>query len=197
MHFLKRLLHGYKTLLTHRPYTVQAVQTATLMGLGDIIAQTCIDGNHITQINPVRTIQYSIVGLAVGPIVGKWYKILESMYGINAVAKKVLTDQLVFSPVFIAVLVTSLNLLQGLTWNDALAKVQASYIDILLTGYQIWPVVQVGNFYFVPIQYRVLLVQAVAVVWNTYLSWKLNSTNVQDVTIVTSTVAQGITPKPK
>lgn len=59
------------------------------------------------------------------------------MYGINAVAKKVLTDQLVFSPVFIAVLVTSLNLLQGLTWNDALAKVQASYIDILLTGYQV------------------------------------------------------------
>lgn len=188
MHFLKRLVHGYKNLLTHRPYTVQAVQTATLMGFGDVIAQTFIDGTPITNINPVRTVQYAVVGLAVGPIVGKWYRVLESMYGKEAVLKKVVTDQLVFSPVFIAVLVTSLNLLQGLTWDDALAKVQASYFDIILTGYQIWPIVQVVNFYFVPIQYRVLLVQVVALVWNTYLSWKLNSTKVQEISPTSSIV---------
>uniref|UniRef100_A0A8D8V2B5 Mitochondrial inner membrane protein Mpv17 n=1 Tax=Cacopsylla melanoneura TaxID=428564 RepID=A0A8D8V2B5_9HEMI len=175
MHFLRRVLHSYKNLLTHRPYTVQAVQTASLMGIGDLIAQTFIEGHNIMDINPVRTLQYSVVGLVVGPTVGKWYQTLERMYGKEAVLKKVLTDQLVFSPVFIAVLVTSLNLLQGANWETAVANVRASYVDIILTGYQIWPLVQVVNFYFVPIQYRVLLVQAVAVVWNTYLSWKLNS----------------------
>ncbi|KAL1460049.1 hypothetical protein WDU94_011989 [Cyamophila willieti] len=148
------------------------------MGIGDLISQTFIEGQNITDINPMRTLQYSVVGVVVGPTVGKWYQTLERMYGKQAVVKKVLTDQLIFSPVFIAVLVTSLNLLQGATWEAAVAKLRASYVDIILTGYQIWPLVQVVNFYFIPTQYRVLLVQAVAVVWNTYLSWKLNSTKV-------------------
>lgn len=186
-------MHGYKNLLSHRPYTVQAIQTASLMGLGDVIAQTFIDGKQLTQINPMRTLQYSVVGLVVGPTVGKWYRILEGIYGKEAVVKKVLTDQLIFSPVFIAILVTSLNLLQGLSWDEAVTKVQNSYFDILLTGYQIWPAVQVVNFYFIPIQYRVLLVQAVAVVWNTYLSWKLNSTTVEAT--LTSALAKELTSK--
>lgn len=75
--------------------------------------------------------------LPQGPTVGKWYRILEGIYGKEAVVKKVLTDQLIFSPVFIAILVTSLNLLQGLSWDEAVTKVQNSYFDILLTGYQV------------------------------------------------------------
>jgi hypothetical protein len=35
------------------------------MGLGDVIAQTFIDGKQLTQINPMRTLQYSVVGLVV------------------------------------------------------------------------------------------------------------------------------------
>uniref|UniRef100_A0A8C6ZN18 Mitochondrial inner membrane protein Mpv17 n=1 Tax=Nothoprocta perdicaria TaxID=30464 RepID=A0A8C6ZN18_NOTPE len=48
------------------------------------------------------------------------------------------------------------------------------YVDALLTNYCIWPPVQAANFYFVPLNHRLAVVQCVAVVWNCYLSWKAN-----------------------
>uniref|UniRef100_A0A8U8AKY8 Mitochondrial inner membrane protein Mpv17 n=1 Tax=Geospiza parvula TaxID=87175 RepID=A0A8U8AKY8_GEOPR len=48
------------------------------------------------------------------------------------------------------------------------------YMDALVTNYCIWPPVQIANFYFVPLQHRLAVVQCVAIVWNCYLSWKAN-----------------------
>uniref|UniRef100_A0A8C8AW67 Mitochondrial inner membrane protein Mpv17 n=1 Tax=Otus sunia TaxID=257818 RepID=A0A8C8AW67_9STRI len=59
-------------------------------------------------------------------------------------------------------------------WALTVSLLSQDYTDALLTNYCIWPPVQIANFYFVPLQHRLAVVQCVAIVWNCYLSWKAN-----------------------
>lgn len=59
---------------------------------------------------------------------------------------------------------------------------QERYIETMITNYKIWPLAQVINFTFVPIQHRVGFVQLVAIFWNAYLSWMANKP-IQEATL--------------
>lgn len=91
---------------------------------------------------------------------------------MSTAVKKVAADQLIFAPGFLVIFITALTLLNGGNMRTIKNKLDLEYTDIILTNWTIWPAVQTINFYFMPLKYQVLLVQSVAVFWNTYLSWK-------------------------
>nr|XP_022909419.1 protein Mpv17 isoform X2 [Onthophagus taurus] len=159
-----------------KPFLRPAIQTAILMSAGDIIAQTVIYKRSFNEIDLRRTRQFACLGFfLVGPSSIIWYTVLSKLVSAKdpkAALKKVFFDQCCFAPCSMVVCLFTLGLIQGKTVDDTIAGIKKNYFDILMTNYKLFPLVQLVNFYFVPLKHQVLLVQSVALIFNTYLSWK-------------------------
>ncbi|KAG8248961.1 Protein Mpv17 [Homalodisca vitripennis] len=152
------------------------------MGSADIIAQTLIEKRKFKGIEWNRCARYASIGLFIGPTVGIWYRVLEYQFGSGGVKilfKKIACDQLLFAPFFLGCLMCTIDTLKGKSVQETKEDLKNNYPEILLSNYKVWPFVQVVNFYFVPLHFRVLFVQMISVLWNTYLSWKINSNKLQ------------------
>lgn len=110
-----------------------------------------------------------------GPSLTLWYRLLAKRIGMKGgkvTLVKVVADQVFFAPICIMSLLTTLAALQGLSIEEIINRVKRDIKDVLIANYKLWPAVQVLNFYLIPLNYQVLVVQCVALVWNTYISWK-------------------------
>nr|XP_031360329.1 protein Mpv17 [Lonchura striata domestica] len=149
-----------------------------LMGAGDVIAQQLVEQRGLHGHHCLRTLKMMGIGFCfVGPVVGSWYRILDWLIPGNTkvvAVKKVILDQGGFAPCFLGCFLAVTGATNGLSVEENWSKIQQDYMDALMTNYCIWPPVQIANFYFVPLQHRLAVVQCVAIVWNCYLSWKAN-----------------------
>ncbi|KAH0949444.1 hypothetical protein HN011_000295 [Eciton burchellii] len=168
----------YQRALTKYPVGTQAIQAGMLMGLGDQIAQNFIENNSKT-IDFIRTMQFTGIGFFIsGPATRIWYGVLDKHIGskgYSVAIKKVACDQLFFAPTFIAVLLVTIGICQGKNIEKLKMKLKNEYGDILKNNYKLWPMVQLINFSLVPLHYQTLIVQSVALLWNSYVSYKTNS----------------------
>nr|XP_057947687.1 protein Mpv17 isoform X2 [Doryrhamphus excisus]XP_057947695.1 protein Mpv17 isoform X2 [Doryrhamphus excisus]XP_057947703.1 protein Mpv17 isoform X2 [Doryrhamphus excisus] len=172
------LWRSYQALMARHPWTVQIVTAGSLVGIGDVISQQLIERRGPAGHNVRRTAKMMGIGFFfVGPVIGSWYKVLDRLVvggSKGAALKKMMVDQLCFSPCFLGAFLALSGVLNGLTVEDNMAKLRRDYTDALISNYYLWPPVQIANFYFVPLHYRLAVVQVVAVAWNSYLTWKAN-----------------------
>ncbi|KAF6321456.1 mitochondrial inner membrane protein MPV17 [Rhinolophus ferrumequinum] len=185
------LWRAYQRALTAHPWKVQVLTaappgrcsdntcvpcTGSLMGLGDVISQQLVERRGLREHQAGRTLTMVCLGCGfVGPVVGGWYRVLDRLVPGTAkvdALKKMLLDQGGFAPCFLGCFLPLVGTLNGLSAQDNWAKLRRDYPDALVTNYYLWPAVQLANFYLVPLHYRLAVVQCVAVVWNSYLSWK-------------------------
>uniref|UniRef100_A0A452ICZ3 Mitochondrial inner membrane protein Mpv17 n=1 Tax=Gopherus agassizii TaxID=38772 RepID=A0A452ICZ3_9SAUR len=117
--------------------------------------------------------------LCHGPVVGGWYQLLDRLIPGNTkmvALKKMALDQGGFAPCFLGCFLAIAGALNGLSAEENWAKIRrcTPRPPALSSLFQLWPAVQIANFYFIPLNHRLAVVQVVAVVWNSYLSWKAN-----------------------
>ncbi|KAM9317204.1 mitochondrial inner membrane protein Mpv17 [Gastrophryne carolinensis] len=172
------LWRGYQRLLAAHPWKVQIITAGSLVGVGDVISQQLVERRGLRGHNVERTVKMMGIGFCfVGPVVGGWYKILDVLIpgsSKSVALKKMLLDQGGFAPCFLVCFLTIVGGLNGLSKEEIWNKLRRDYKDALITNYYLWPAVQIANFYFIPLHHRLAVVQCVAIIWNSYLSWKAN-----------------------
>jgi len=140
-----------------------------------VIAQKAVE--KTPDVNWVRTAKFGVFGLLfVGPVIKNWFVLLERIYGTTGKftpIKKVVTDQLCFAPCLQFTAIPILGLMNGDSWPTIETRIRKDYYDIMIANWKLWPSVQMVNFYFVPLNYRLPLVAVVSLFWNIYYTWKL------------------------
>lgn len=152
------------------------------MGSGDIFAQKLVEEREAW--DKARTLRFVAIGSCLmGPSCTWWYRQLDRVIPMLKVPKsaqglaKTVLDQSMFAPTLLFVFMRIVGTLRSDPPAYIDENVRKDYFRILLNNYKLWPAVQLLNFYVVPLQHRVMVVNVVALFWNTYLSWCTNQNN--------------------
>lgn len=106
-----------------------------------------------------------------------WYKILNAFYTedptVIQVLERVLTDQLLYSPVslYFFFMYSNYVIEKGGKFSFSI-KIRRLYITTLGCNYMVWPMMQFINFLIIPKHYQVPFSSCVGVVWNCFLSMR-------------------------
>eukprot|EP00388_Colpodella_angusta_P025333 GDKK01002324.1.p1 GENE.GDKK01002324.1~~GDKK01002324.1.p1 ORF type:complete len:138 (+),score=12.87 GDKK01002324.1:1-414(+) len=125
-----------------------------------------------------RMAVFASYGLVVtGPFFHWWYGVLEknvsamklpSSYLVTLV--KVAITQIVMTPPFLVFTLAYIKYFLSFDTHETVMAVKKTFAVALLTNYKVWTVAQAVNFQVVPLDYRVLFGNMIALWWNVYLS---------------------------
>ncbi|KAL3282232.1 hypothetical protein HHI36_005426 [Cryptolaemus montrouzieri] len=175
-----KVFNLYNRFLQKFPMCMQCLQTGILVGTGDALCQSIIEDTSILDFNLRRASEFFSIGtFVIGPPKVLWLRSLatyiKGQNGISVVIKKVILDQLIFAPFGLILFLVSLGIVQGKHPTEIKQVLRDDYAEILIANYKVWPAIQLVNFYLIPLQHQVLFIQTIAIIWNTYLSWKTHS----------------------
>ncbi|KAH3680841.1 hypothetical protein WICPIJ_008096 [Wickerhamomyces pijperi] len=184
----------YQAKLQTHPFITNALTTGFLFGTGDILAQCLFPTRNSSPLETSsssslrfkisydykRTLRAVVYGSCIFALIGdKWYKFLSSNVQLPTGTSPLLTslakmavDQLMFAPLGIPVYYTAMTLLEGYGLEDVRLKLKQNWWDTVKANWCVWPFVQFVNFQFVPVSLNLLVVNAVSILWNTFLSYK-------------------------
>ncbi|WVQ77500.1 hypothetical protein IAR50_007186 [Cryptococcus sp. DSM 104548] len=184
----RRLLYSfaqfYNANFERRPTATLIVTNGVLNSVADILAQSSSILLHkptaqsplAPTYDPSRTLRFAVFGMAMGPIIGRWMRLLEKKIpmpnggeGIQ-LAKRVLADQVVMAPIGLCLFVGSMGIMEGHSQLEISEKFRDIYWAALFANWKIWPLIQTINFKLMPIQYRVPFQSTCGIAWTLYLS---------------------------
>ncbi|VDN08279.1 unnamed protein product [Thelazia callipaeda] len=150
-----------------KPFWTQVIISGTIAGMGDIIGQVVLEKRRT-----IKTYDF-IRSARFAPVLYHWFHFLEQLSGQPKFRplKRMLIDQIIMAPLLTFTFITTIHLLEGRKPGKAVEISRQQIGPILINNYKIWPLVQILNFYLIPLQYRVIMVQLIGVFWNAYISY--------------------------
>jgi len=176
----KRLLGFGKRVFKENLFLSNLVISFSLSGLGDIIQQKVERKGW----NAGRTLQMSTsFGLTSGFLCHHWYNYLDRVLpgrGFGVVLRKIVWDQVVFSPVCIVACLLVAARIENTEYSTAVAQTVQLGGRLYLAEWVIWPPAQYINFTFLPTRFRVLYDNVISLLYDTYTSHVKNDIPLQE-----------------
>jgi len=173
--------------LETKPVFTKMWSSGLLWGIGDSIAQRIEHSNTADKEKKVfeqdfmRTAR--LAGFATflfAPLTHNWYNILQAKFpgeSMSAVVKRVSLDQTLYATFILSTLYGTTAIMEGKGVQGAQRRIEDNIVDTLKANWLIWPAVQLVNMKFVPLNSRILVVNAVNIPWTTYLAMRAGSSS--------------------
>ncbi|XP_078679662.1 peroxisomal membrane protein 2-like [Branchiostoma floridae x Branchiostoma belcheri] len=173
---VQRALKQYIVLVRRNPIVTKAITSGLVSALGNILSQKIIShrAGKPAPIEWLAVLRYSAVGAFVtAPLAHYFHRWLERTIPPDkeyAAVKRLLADRLLFAPPLIFLFFLVMNTLEGQNLTVFKMKMKEAYWTTLKMNWKVWTVFMFININYVPVQYRVLFVSMVALLWQTILA---------------------------
>ncbi|CAL8133145.1 unnamed protein product [Orchesella dallaii] len=122
-----------------------------------------------------RTCNMTAAGLTTGIVCHYWYIWLDNITlrgsPFKIAVKKMLLDQLINSPVTIVTFFATLAVMEGISLWDLRQELRCKSGKIYLLEWVLWPPLQLINFFWLPLNYRVLYVNSISMFEDVFVSY--------------------------
>lgn len=128
---------------------------------------------ELTGWNRIRTVRMGISGLTVGVVCHYWYQYLDYLFPkrtFKVVVVKILLDQFICSPFYIAVFFLTMGLLEDTTWEELQQEIREKALVLYAAEWTVWPLAQFINFLLVKPQYRVFYDNTISLGYDIFTS---------------------------
>lgn len=170
---------AYETAVKMNPIETKACISGIVYSIGDLIAQN-YEGRDISEWDRGRILRSGLCGLlAHGPLSHLYYLGLDTAFAQQSLIDtnswmspviKVGIDQTVWSIFWNSTYYVLLGILKAESPKTIISSVQQSWWDLLKAGWRLWPIVHMCTYGIIPVQHRLLFVDAVELVWVCILS---------------------------
>ncbi|KAK7075190.1 hypothetical protein SK128_011140 [Halocaridina rubra] len=155
-------------------FATNVIVSLTLSGAGDVLQQryNILNGKQMAW-DTARTRHMTCSGITVGALCHHWYILLDKKLPgrtTKVVIKKLLVDQILFSPVCLLTFFLSLGVFKGGNWDDFVTDIQEKSWRLYAAEWLVWPPAQLVNFYWLPTKYRVLYDNTISLLYDVYTS---------------------------
>lgn len=195
-------IRWYTQMLKDKPYITKSITSFFTFGLGDVLCQTVearlskdkTNNNSKKHLNIIRILKQGSFGILITPYYHLQYCVLMPKWftgqGAKNTAKMILYDQAVNTVVVIAAFFTYMDYMNkaNFTLRESFEDSKRKFPQTFIANFKLWPAAQWINFTIVPVEYRVLFINIVAIFWTTYLSYVQNSSKKPFVETITSEV---------
>lgn len=175
----------YKRKLDSHPLLTKGITSGFISASGDGVCQYFASPSSSVSFDWLRNARFFIMGsLVVAPCTHFWYGFLNvhlfpGPSTFVTVSKRVIADQLGFAVLF-------QPSFMGILWfMEGRKGIPGQLVEVvpalLMANWSLWIPAMSVNFAYVPLRFQVLFGNVVALLWNTYLSYKsaLSKNNTQ------------------